>query len=91
MDKIQNTTELWQSLIQGLKEAVAYKQAKLTEADGVEVFSFTDDGLDIKEMRTDLGLTQQEFATFINSSVRAVQHWEQNTRQPEGPTRYCCN
>jgi putative transcriptional regulator len=86
---MSDTTELGQSIIQGLKEAVLYKRGKLTEADGVKVYHYnnSEDEIDVKSIRSNLDLTQEEFAIFIDSSVRAVQHWEQKTRNPDGPTR----
>lgn len=40
-----------------------------------------------KEIRGDLGLTQEEFATLMGVSVKTLQNWEQGRRQPEGPAR----
>lgn len=84
---MSDTSELGQSIIQGLREAVLYKRGKLTK--GVKVHSFPTEPVevDVKSIRSNLGLTQEEFAAFIHASPRAVQHWEQHTRQPEGPTQ----
>lgn len=86
---MEGTTELGQSVIQGLKEAVLYKRGFITEADGITVHRFTEeaDEINVQHTRKKLALTQQEFARFINTSERSVQHWEQKTRRPEGPTR----
>ena len=86
---MSDTSELGQSIIQGLKEAIAYKRGELTEADGINVYHYpiASDDVDVKTIRSNLDLTQEQFATFINSSVRAVQHWEQKTRTPDGPTK----
>ena len=75
-------------ILQGLREALAYKRGHLTEADGVKIHRFNSEPIivDIKALRKKLKLTQSEFAYFIHASPRAVQHWEQKTRQPEGPT-----
>jgi len=43
--------------------------------------------VDVRAIRAKLGLTQLEFASRFGFTVRAVQHWEQGTRQPEGPAR----
>lgn len=37
---------------------------------------------DIKKLRSKLGITQQELATWLNVSLNTVQAWEQNTRKP---------
>ena len=40
-------------------------------------------GLDIKKIRTDLGLTQVEFAKRLGISMRTVQNWESGGAIPE--------
>jgi len=37
---------------------------------------------DIKNIRTKLGLTQKEFALWLNISLNTVQAWEQGSRSP---------
>lgn len=39
---------------------------------------------DPREVRRELGLTQQQLADRIGVTVKAVQHWEQGVRQPSG-------
>ena len=75
-------------ILQGLKEAVAYKRGELTEADGVKKYTFpkVPEMVDVKAIRTQLGLTQQEFSGFV-FSVRAIQNWEGGKRKPEGSAR----
>jgi putative transcriptional regulator len=43
--------------------------------------------IDVKAIRTRLDMTQQEFAGRFGFSVNTLRHWEQGSRQPEGPTR----
>ena len=38
-------------------------------------------------IRTQLALTQEEFAARFGFSVNTLRHWEQGKRQPEGATR----
>jgi len=77
-----------EDLIQGLKEAVAYKRGELTEADGVKVYHYPTipEKVNVKEIRSNMGLTQEEFAQF-GFSVRAIQNWESHKRTPEGAAR----
>ena len=75
-------------ILQALKEAVAYKRGELTEADGVKKYTFykIPPNVDVKAIRSKLGLTQQEFSEF-GFSVRAIQNWEGGKRKPEGSAR----
>ncbi len=43
--------------------------------------------VDVKAIRSRLGLTQQAFAARFGFSINTVRHWEQGKREPEGPTR----
>lgn len=42
---------------------------------------------DVKAIRKQLELTQEEFAAMIGVSVRTIQNWEQGHREPEGPAK----
>jgi putative transcriptional regulator len=43
--------------------------------------------VDVKAIRTKLGLSQTAFAGRYGFRVRTVQEWEQGRRRPEGPAR----
>ena len=43
--------------------------------------------IDVKAIRTKLGMTQLEFASRFGFSIKTLQQWEQKQRVPEGPTR----
>ncbi len=72
------------SIRRGLQEAVAYAEGKAQE-DTYRVH--IPEKIDVKAIRTRLDLTQEEFAGRFGFSVNTLRHWEQGTRQPEGPTR----
>ena len=76
------------NIIQGLKEAVKYKRGELSQADGVKIFHYPSvpDEVDVKAIRSRLGLTQEEFSQF-GFSVRAIQNWESQKRTPTGAAR----
>ena len=40
-----------------------------------------------KEIRARLNLSQTTFASLMGVSVRTVQDWEQNRREPSGPAK----
>ena len=37
---------------------------------------------DIRKIRTDLGLSQPEFASFLGTSTATIRSWEQGSRSP---------
>lgn len=43
--------------------------------------------IDVKAIRTKLGLSQDEFAARFGISLHTLRKWEQHGRQPEGPAR----
>jgi putative transcriptional regulator len=42
---------------------------------------------EIKTVRENLNVSQNEFALMIGVSVRTLQNWEQGRRKPEGPAK----
>jgi putative transcriptional regulator len=72
------------SIRRGLQEAVAY--AKGT-ADKNAYRVHVPVRIDVKAIRTNLGMTQDEFASQFGFGVNTLRHWEQGSRLPEGPAR----
>ncbi len=72
------------SIRRGLEEAVDYARGKAKE-DAYRVH--VPDLIDVRAIRTKLGMTQNQFAGEFGFSVNTLRHWEQGKRQPEGPTR----
>lgn len=78
MSKVAN------SIRRGLEEAVAYARGDAKAGDyRVHVPAV----INVRAIRTKLGMTQEEFAGQFGFSVNTLRHWEQGKRQPEGPTR----
>ena len=68
----------------GLEEALAFAEGTAEEGRyGVHVPQV----IDVRAIRTRLGMTQQEFAGRFGFSINTLRHWEQGKRVPEGPTR----
>jgi putative transcriptional regulator len=42
---------------------------------------------DVKKIRSDYKLSQNEFAALMGISVKTLRNWEQGRRVPEGPAR----
>lgn len=72
------------SIRRGLDEALAYAEGK---ADANAYRVHVPERIDVKAIRTKLDMTQEEFAGRFGFSVNTLRHWEQGSRQPEGPTR----
>ena len=43
--------------------------------------------MDVKAIRSRLGMTQEEFAGRFGFSIKTLRHWEQKQRVPEGLAR----
>lgn len=78
MSKVAN------SIRRGLREAIAYAEGKANQS-GYRVH--VPAKIDVKAIRASLDMTQEEFAGRFGFSVNTLRHWEQGSRQPEGPTR----
>lgn len=72
------------SIRRGLEEAISYAKG---EADLSAYRAHIPEKIDVKSIRTKLGMTQQEFAGRFGFNVNTLRHWEQGMRQPEGPAR----
>jgi putative transcriptional regulator len=77
-------TRIADSIRRGLEQAVSYASGAADEsAYGIHIPA----RIDVKAIRTNLGMTQDEFAGRFGFSVNTLRHWEQGSRQPEGPAR----
>jgi putative transcriptional regulator len=43
--------------------------------------------VDVRKLRTRMGLSQTQFAAKFGFSLDSIQNWEQGHRRPEGPAR----
>ena len=71
---------LFESLKQGLKEAVAIRRGELAPGRVTEISP-----PDAKSVRIKVGLSQTEFAQLIGVKVATLRNWEQHRRHPTGP------
>lgn len=79
-------SKTFQSIKQGLTEAIEFAQGQTSEA---VVHEFT--LLDIKAVRAKVGMTQTEFATTFGISLGTLRHWERGDRKPQGPALVLLN
>ena len=68
----------------GLEEASAYLNGT---ADKRRYRVHVPDTIDVKKIRTRLGLSQETFAATYGFALSAVRDWEQGRRQPERSAR----
>ena len=80
---------VYESIMRGLQEAVDYEQGKGTAR--VVKMSIEPPpeitSAEIKEIRSNAGLTQKVFATLLGVSKKTVEAWESGTNSPAGPAR----
>ncbi len=75
-----------ESIKQGLQEAINYKKGKPTKA-VIHKFS----AIDVKRTRSNIGMSQMEFASAFGISLGTLRHWERGDRRPQGPALVLLN
>ena len=73
-------------LIKGMREAVDYVDGKKPKGARIRRVLISEK-IDVKKVREQIGVTQEEFAAKLGISPRTIQHWEQGDRRPQGPAR----
>ncbi len=48
---------------------------------------FVVEGIDVKRIRADYQMTQNDFAGLLGISVKTLRNWEQGRRHPQGAAR----
>ncbi len=76
----------FESIKQGLDEALEFAKGKKGKA---VVHEFTP--LDVKNIRANVGMSQNEFASAFGISVSTLRHWERGDRKPHGPALVLLN
>lgn len=79
-------SDFFNSIKQGLSEAVNYSENKCPKA---VVHSFS--AIDVKTTRANLDMSQTEFASAFGISVNTLRHWERGDRKPQGPALVLLN
>ncbi|MGY8825179.1 MAG: NadS family protein [Candidatus Latescibacterota bacterium] len=76
----------YESIKKGLGEAMEHAEGKRTKA---IVHEFTP--VDVKNIRSHIGMSQSEFASAFGISVSTLRHWERGDRTPRGPALVLLN
>ena len=74
------------SIKQGLEEALEFSTGNKGDA-VVHKFS----PIDVKNIRANVGMSQNEFASAFGISVSTLRHWERGDRTPHGPALVLLN
>lgn len=72
------------SIIKGLEEAIAWTRG---DNENVHVTLVHVANIDIREVRTKMGLSQAQFATKFGFPPATLRNWEQGRSRPDAPTR----
>lgn len=72
--------EFFESIKQGLQEAVQFAEGNTSQAQ-----VFRPGPVDVKIIRSAVGMTQEEFAVTFGISLGTLRHWERGDRTPRGP------
>lgn len=72
------------SIIRGLEQAIAWSRG---ENDNVRVTLVHVPNVDVREVRTKMGLSQAQFATKFGFPPATLRNWEQGRARPDAPTR----
>ena len=73
-----------ESIIKGLDQAIAWTRS---ENDDVRVTLVHVPEVDVREVRTKMGLSQAQFATKFGFPPATLRNWEQGRARPDAPTR----
>lgn len=72
------------SIIKGLEQAIAWTRR---ENDNVRITLVHVPEVDVREVRTKMGLSQAQFATKFGFPPATLRNWEQGRARPDAPTR----
>lgn len=82
-------TRAFDSIKQGLNEAIAHAQPRGKEVAGIKVYQ--PQSVDVANLRARLNLTQEQFAARFGFSVATLRHWERGDRSPSGASLVLLN
>ena len=74
----------YESIKQGLTEAIAYAEGQET---GARVHHVEVHQVDVAAIRAETGLSQADFARSIGVAKGTLLNWEHGRRQPTGPAQ----
>ena len=82
-------TSAFDTITQGLNEAVAHAKSKGNKASGIKLYQPQE--VNVSSIRERLSLTQEQFAARFGFSVATLRHWERGDRSPSGASLVLLN
>lgn len=82
--RVRKPQTVGESVIQGLKEAIAWTKGKNNNV-RVTLVHVTE--VDVRKVRLKMGLSQAQFATKFGFPPATLRNWEQGRSHPDAPTR----
>ncbi len=79
------SSNTFESIKQGLEEAVAYTKGEAVDV-RISTIQVPED-VNVKQIRSKIGLTQRAFAEHFGFALSAVRDWEQGRRRPDRSAR----
>jgi putative transcriptional regulator len=76
----------FESIKAGLMEAIEHAQGRLPRT-----MVHRPHAVDVKSVRTKIGMTQEQFAARFGFSTATLRHWERGDRLPHGPALVLLN
>lgn len=77
-------SKLYDELVEGLNEAIAFANGKDT---GARVHTIEVPVIDVAKIRAQTGLSQSQFAKSIGVAKGTLLNWEHGRRHPTGPAQ----
>ena len=84
MARARKSQTVGESIVQGLKEAIAWTKG---ENDEVRITLVRVPSVDVRKVRLKMKLSQAEFATKFGFPPATLRNWEQGRSRPDAPTR----
>ncbi len=79
-------SKAFNSIKKGLQEAIAHAEGN---APGTRIHRPRP--VDVKALRSKIGMTQEQFAARFGFSTATLRHWERGDRAPHGPALVLLN
>jgi putative transcriptional regulator len=77
----------FEKIKRGLLEAIAHAEERPTP--GMKIHY--PKPVDVKALRMEIGMTQEQFAAKFGVSTATLRHWERGDRSPQGPALVLLN